>query len=238
MARTPRKAPGGYIYHVLNRSANGMKIFRDPDDYAIFEQVLMEIHQRVPIRILAWCLMEDHWHFVVRPLHDRELTAFFRRLAQSHAMRWRLVRNAVGEEHVYEGRFKAAPVQSGNHLLQICRFVERNALAEGLVRQAENWRWGSLWVRCRKGDLRRVDRLERLLASEPVKRAGSLARWVKYVNREAGKSELPRLMACSLRGQPYGNPAWVARVVKELSLEHTMRTRGRPRKTPFARANI
>jgi putative transposase len=67
MARKARNTPGVYIYHVLNRSAGRIALSRNEDDYAAFERVLLDAHGRIPLRILAWCLMKNHWHFVVWP---------------------------------------------------------------------------------------------------------------------------------------------------------------------------
>ena len=89
MPRTARVAPGGFVYHVLNRSVGRMHMFRKDADFEAFERVMVEAHQRQPIRVLSYCVMSNHWHFVVWPEHDGQLTDFFRRLAHTHAVRWR-----------------------------------------------------------------------------------------------------------------------------------------------------
>jgi putative transposase len=230
MARKARHTPGGYIYHVHNRSAGRIALFRNEDDYAAFERVLLEAHGRIPLRILAWCLMKNHWHFVVWPRTDDEVTAFFRWLSHTHAMRWRVARASVGWGHLYQGRFKAFPVERGHHLLEVCRYVERNALTAGAVKRAEDWRWGSLHIRCQKRGAATEVALQGLLTPRVVQDAGSLKNWVKYVNAVATKSERERLEASAKRGCPYGEARWVSRVAGQLELEHTMRPEGRPPK--------
>lgn len=104
----PRKArctPGGLVYHVLNRAVAGLPLFRKEADYAAFEQIMIEAQERHPTRLLAWCLMKNHWHFVVWPRKDDELTALMRWLAHTHAMRWHVSHNTVGSGHLYQGRF-------------------------------------------------------------------------------------------------------------------------------------
>ena len=91
--------------------------------------------------------MNNHWHFVVRPEKDGDLTAFFRWLAHTHAMRWRVSHRSVGYGHLYGGRFKAFPVQTGGSFLKVCRYVERNPLTAKAVARAQDYRWSSLWVR-------------------------------------------------------------------------------------------
>ena len=121
-----------------------MHLFRKAGDFEAFQRVMIEAHQRHPIRILSYCILSSHWHFVVWPEADGQVTAYFRWLAHTHAMRWRVAHRTVGYGHLYQGRFKSLPMQSDEHLLTLLRYVERNALGAGLVARAEQWRWSGL----------------------------------------------------------------------------------------------
>ena len=160
------------------------------------------------------------WHFVVHPRTDGELTAFFRWLAHTHAMRWRVAHRTVGYGHLYQGRFKSFPVQSDGHLLAVCRYVERNALSAGLVKRAEQWRWGSLWARM-KGS----DEQKNLLSPWPVQMP---ADWTSQVNAAWTGKELARIETSVKRGAPFGGDRWVQATVAKLNLGHTVRPEGRP----------
>ena len=92
-------------------------MFKHPKDFQAFQRLLIEAHGRLPIRVLSYCIMGTHWHFVVWPKEDGELTAFFRWLTHTHAMRWRVSHHTVGYGHLYQGRFKSFPVQRDEHLL-------------------------------------------------------------------------------------------------------------------------
>src|SRR5947209_773104 len=122
MPRRPRSAPGGHVYHVLNRAAGQMKMFRRDADFLAFQNLIAEAVERHPLRILSYCIMGNHWHFVAWPRRDGELTAFFRWLTHTHAMRWRVAHHTVGYGHLYQGRFKSFPVQpAAEHLRAVCR---------------------------------------------------------------------------------------------------------------------
>jgi len=222
MARKARIAPGGMIYHVLNRAAGRFKFLKSQKDFAAFEKLLIEAHHRFPIRIYSYCLMGTHWHFVVLPESDGDLSAFFRWLTHTHAMRWRVAHRTVGYGHLYQDRFKSFPVEEDKHLLDVCRYVERNALTAGLVKRAELWRWGSLWAR-QNGS----DELRAILAAWPVDRPTD---WVELVNQPISARGLDRLKTCVSRNQPLGTQAWVRTTIKRLGLEHTVRKEGRPQK--------
>jgi REP element-mobilizing transposase RayT len=84
------------VYHVLNRANGRLRLFKKDEDYLAFERAMVETHERYPLPILAWCLMENHWHFVVQPKEDEGLGRFFGRLGLVHATRWQVAHKAVG----------------------------------------------------------------------------------------------------------------------------------------------
>src|SRR6266550_2546491 len=112
MPRAARNAPGGLVYHILNRSVGRMHLFGKDADFEAFQRVLIEAHQRHPIRVLSYCVLSNHWHFVVWPDADGQVTAFFRWLAHTHAMRWRVAHRTVGYGPLEQGRFKSFPAAS------------------------------------------------------------------------------------------------------------------------------
>jgi putative transposase len=70
-------APGGYVYHVLNRGNGRMRLFHKEADYQGFERILSEALEHVPgMRLAAWCLMPNHWHLLLWPRRDGELSDF------------------------------------------------------------------------------------------------------------------------------------------------------------------
>jgi putative transposase len=125
-------------------------LFGEPGDYEAFLRVLAEAQAEQPMRVLAYCLMPNHWHLVLWPEKDRELSRFAGWLTLAHTQRWHAFGGTVGSGHVYQGRFKSFPVEADAHVLMVCRYVKRNALRAGLVARAEDWPLGqplaaSLW---------------------------------------------------------------------------------------------
>jgi putative transposase len=132
---------------VLNRSNGRQPLFCKEADYAAFERVIEESHAREPLRILAYCVMPNHWHWVVwpEPGADRRVSEFFRWLTVTHTQRWHAHYHTSGTGHLYQGRFKSFPVETDEHLYTVLRYVERNAVRADLVARAEEWRWSSVW---------------------------------------------------------------------------------------------
>ena len=222
MGRPQRAAQGGYVYHVLNRANARMTIFEDAGDYEAFEKVLAEAVERTATRLLAYCLMPNHWHLLVWPGKNGELSRFVGWLTLTHTQRWHAHRHSTGSGHVYQGRFKSFPVEEDEHFYTVARYVERNAARANLVRRAEAWRWGSLyrWLRSSAED-------KALLAAWPLPRK---ANWLDHVNAPQTEGELAALRRSVERGSPFGGDAWTERTIRRLGLDSTIRPQGRPKK--------
>ncbi len=166
--------------------------------------------------------MPNHWHFVLWPEQDGDLGAFMQRLTVTHVTRWQKYNNQVGYGHVYQGRYKSFMVDTDDYFYQVVRYVERNALRADLVDRAEQWNWGSLWIRAygEKDD-------RSLLSSWPISKPRN---WLKYVNEPATDNELKAIRKSCNRGSPYGSSDWVAKTIKKFGLESTIRKPGRPKK--------
>jgi putative transposase len=220
MPRTARQAPGGLVYHIFNRAGGRLRLFREEADFLAFEQVLREAHERVPIRILDWCIMSNHWHLVLWPQSDGQLTLFMRWLTLTHTQRWKHAHNAVGDGHLYQGRFKSFPIQQDEHLLTVLRYVARSPLRARLVPRVEQWRWGGSFVRFKRGHA-----LRPLLAKWPMNRPHG---WLKWVNRAQTVDEEAAVQEHINRGRPFGAAGWTQRMARRLGIEHSLRARGRP----------
>ena len=228
MPRKARVAPGGWAYHIINRGNRRARIFASDGDYSAFMKAMADALDVVPMRILAWCLMPNHWHLVLWPNADGELSRFVGWISNTHVRRYNRFHGLDGRGHLYQGRFKSFPIQEDHHLLCVLRYVEANAVRAGLVQTAADWPWCSLATGTAAGDDRPdAGRWRRLLADWPVERPDN---WAELVDQ---RMEEPRLseLRCSLeRGRPYGAADWVQKAVTNLGLLHTMRTPGRPRR--------
>ncbi len=134
---------------MLNRAVGRMRIFGKERDFEAFEEVIGEAKCRLPMRVLAWCVMPNHWHFVLWPRGDGDLSEFMRWLTVTHTQRWHAAHRTAGTGPLYQGRFKSFPIQEDDHLWTVLRYVERNPLRANLVEEADAWRWSSLWHRVR-----------------------------------------------------------------------------------------
>src|SRR5688572_17921644 len=121
MPRTRRSCPAGIVFHCLNRAVARHRLFDDAGDYAAFERVMGEAQAEVAgVELLAYCLMPNHWHLVVRPTVDDTLSEWMQWLTVTHTQRWHAHRHTSGTGHLYQGRFKSFPVETDDYFLALC----------------------------------------------------------------------------------------------------------------------
>jgi putative transposase len=113
-------------------------------------------------------------------------------------------------------------VECNHHLLAVLRYVERNPVRAGLAKRAEHWRYGSAWRRAQ------ADEMDDLLAPWPIPQPKN---WDAWVNLAPSDSELASLRRSSTRGTPFGSENWISQSAARLSLGHTLRPVGRPKRT-------
>jgi putative transposase len=216
MPRSPRASQGGYCYHVLNRGNGRRTVFHKDGDFAAFVKLLRQAAERTPVRLLASCLMPNHFHLALWPRDDGDLSDYMRWLLTAHVRRYHKHYHSSG--HVYQGRFRSFPIQDDEHLLTVLRYIERNPVRAGLVTHAQDWPWSSA-APGRGGSP--------LLDAGPVPRQSS---WLEHVNAAQTEAEVAALRECIRRRRPYGDGVWAERVARQLGLESSLRPRGRPRK--------
>ncbi|MEX1229968.1 MAG: transposase [Planctomycetaceae bacterium] len=220
MPRAPRADEAGGVYHVLNRGNLRTTIFHKEEDFAAFEHLLSEGLETHDVELFSYQLMPNHYHLVLRPLVNGEMSRFMKWIGGTHTMRYHAHYRTGGLGHVYQQRYKSFPIQEDDHFLVVCRYTERNALRAGLVHRAEDWRWGSLWRW-----LQKPEPAPRLLSPWPIPR---LSNWVDRVNQPLSERELEAVRRSAQRGCPLGDEAWIASTARQFGLESTLRRRGRP----------
>ncbi len=220
MPRTARIAPGGVIYHVLNRGVGRSKLFRTRKDHVAFQRCLLDTLAIQPMRVLGYCVMVSHWHLLLWPREDGELAQFMMRLTNTHVRRWLTAHDQVGTGHLYQGRYKSFPTQSDGHLTTVARYIERNALRAKLADRAELWPWSSL------GQQLLPESLRIPLTPWPVERRSD---WVQWVNGPQTAAEVEAIRACIRQDRPYGVDAWIKSAMRRLGWREPGKP-GRPRK--------
>ena len=186
MPRTARPLAGGICYHVINRGNRRARVFHDHTDYRTFLDLMQRASQRVPMRLLGYCLMPNHFHFVMWPYGDDDLSRWMHWLLTTHVRRYHWRYDTDGR--IWQGRFKSIAVQRDAQLLTVLRYVQRNPVRANLVTRAEAWPWSSLSN-------------ARLCHALPFSLPGG---WTEFVNEPQSSAELEAIRSSTAREVPLG----------------------------------
>ena len=220
MPRTHRLIEANGIYHVINRGNGRRRIFRKDEDFQAFLKVLAAGLKRYPVALLAYCVLSNHWHLLLRPHTDSAISKLMAWVTVTHARRYHQHYQSPGNGHVYQGRYKSFPVEDDGHFLTVARYIEANALRAGVVADARRWRWCSLAQR-------EGGRADVPLTPWPVDRP---RHWAKIVNQAMDPDQLTQVRQSVIRGRPFGSLPWMQRMGVRLGLQSTLKPLGRPRK--------
>ena len=224
----PRRCRGslpGVVFHVMNRAVRRTILFETDDDYRAFIDLICESLKKFKVKILAYEVMPNHWHFVVICAGIAVVSEWAHWFEGTHANRWNGAHGLRGSGAVYQGRFKSVPVQTNKSLLRVCRYVERNALRKGLVAVAEAWAWSSLYAHCNNCEMIPLE-------SWPIPRPEN---WIEIVNTPDNAAELEGLRRMLRQNIPVGSKAWRKAVAPFVGVSR--RKAGRPKAPRQTRNN-
>ena len=140
MPRALRIEYPGALYHVTARGTRQGAIFLDDRDRAMLLTILAEALQEYEARAFAFCLMGNHYHFVLQT-GEANLSVLMRQINSLYSQAFNMRHGRRG--HVFEGRYKALHVDRDAYLLEVCRYVDLNPVRAGFVDSPVRWRWSS-----------------------------------------------------------------------------------------------
>jgi putative transposase len=226
MPRPLRPIADGLIYHVINRGNNRQTVFRKAGDFQAFLDALASLKERKPFDLFGYCLLNNHFHLLIRPL-ETTISRIVQSLLVSHTQRYHKHYQSGG--HVWQGRFKSPIIQDDEHVLTVLRYIEANPLRAGIVADAADYRWSSYRVH---GLGETSDLVSPLVTYEQLSPNPAVRRrkWAVKVHQPMKEALAAAVRRSVETGLPYGDQRWVTRLANRLDLDLTIRPRGRPRK--------
>jgi putative transposase len=196
MPRNARCVEPGLAYHVTQRGTNHQRVFFSDADRKAYLGLVGDQLDDARVRVLAWCLMDNHVHWIVIPDQEDSLAVLFRRVHGRYAQMVNARRRRTG--HLWQSRFFSCPLE-GNHLRRALAYVERNPVRAGLAARPEDYRWSSAAAHL---GLRR-DR-EGLLDWDCWRELGGAQAWRELLMTPDDLAQLRVLRRCTYAGRPYG----------------------------------
>lgn len=144
--------PGGY-YHLLNRGARRVTIFREERNYTFVLWRIRKYCAAFSLTLIAYCLMPNHYHFLVRQDKDSPAGLLPQRVFNSYSKAYNKLYQHSGT--LFEGRFRAIPVADDIYLRNLCRYIHANPVKDGIIRQLDAWPFSNYleWIGKRDGKL-------------------------------------------------------------------------------------
>lgn len=214
----------------MNRANGKLRIFKKDLDFIAFENILAEGIDRFSMRLCGYCIMSNHWHILLWPHGDNDLTNFMRWITLTHTQRWHAAHGTTGTGHVYQSRFKSFPIQSNWRYLKVMQYIEANPLTAGIVKTAPDWPWSSYAHRYPAGN---ADPTAAANFAKPFKLHPDPLllpkNWPEIVNQKIPQEQTAELTNCIKKGAPYGDKDWTIKTAAQLNLQSTLRKPGRPR---------
>jgi len=132
----------GAIYHLYNRGNHKQLIFDQTADYQLYLGMLKKFCREENFSIIAYCLMPNHIHLIVRQGGLSNPSRLIARLHTSYAMYFNDTYKKVG--HLFQGRYKQKIVESDNYLLQLVSYLHLNPVKDQIVSSPEKYPWSSI----------------------------------------------------------------------------------------------
>ena len=141
MPRSTRIIIPNAFYHVLNRGNNKEVIFKDDADFLFFLRQVKKYKEKFRLKIYHYCLMPNHYHFLVQPQTFQDLTKFMHAIMFVYAQHMQRKYNKIG--HIWQGRYKSSLIEKEDYLLRCGYYIEDNPRRAGLVEGLKDWPWSS-----------------------------------------------------------------------------------------------
>ncbi len=221
MPRTARIVAPGYPYHITQRGNYRQNIFDCDEDRFQYLAWLEEYGARYGLSLYAYCLMDNHVHFIAVPQNDDSLARVFSITHMRYSQYLNKKRNASG--HLWQGRFYSG-VLDEPYLMAALRYVERNPVRAKIVTRARDWKWSSAPVHCggEKGSIR-------LASMKDLVEIDSVS-WEDYLVGEEDEAQIDAIRTHTIKGRPLGRESFIEKLEKMAGRILTVKPRGRPKK--------
>jgi putative transposase len=147
----------GQFYHIYNRGAHQVPIFKEPDNYLFVLRKIKHYTLEFSLTLIAYCLMSNHYHFLIRQNGEHPAGLLPQRVFNSYSKAYNKRYGHSGT--LFEGNYKVKPVLETSHLLHLCRYIHGNPVKDGFVADPADWPYSNYleWIGQRDGTLYDAD---------------------------------------------------------------------------------
>ncbi len=224
MPRIARKVAVGYPHHVIQRGNNKNKVFFDEKDRWVYLYLLKKYTEKWACPVLAYCLMPNHVHLLVKPIQEISLSKTMQGVTLCYTQYINKKYNKTGR--LWETRYYSCIVDKENYLWIAVRYIEQNPKRAGIVNTEEKYPFSSARAHV-------TQMVDEVLGGEIFGEEGR-SEYVDFLHSPVRDEEINEIRYCTRLGLPFGNETFVKVIGQSLGIDLIRRPRGRPRKKPIS----
>jgi len=223
MPRIARVVAVGYPHHITQRGNYRQDIFTDDNDRAKYLSLLARQRECYGLRILGYCLMTNHVHFIAVPEQEDSMGNVFKYVNMKYSQYYNK-KSGAGGGHLFQGRFFSC-VMDERHTVVCARYIERNPVRARMVRKPTNYEWSSARIHCSR------DLVDTMGVQAFFKVTGEREdRWDEFINEPDNTDEIRAIKQQTRKGRPLGGETFIKRLEKKLERSLQLKPLGRPKK--------
>ena len=220
MPRIARIIGVGYPHHIVQRGNNREKVFLDRGDYERYLSFLSKYSAEKEAPVLAYCLMPNHIHLLVRPSGEEALPKMMQGITLCYSKYFNGENGRTGR--LWECRYHSTVVDGDSYLWSVSKYIENNPVRAGMVRRPEDYPYSSAKAHI-------LGRKDPLL-KEPLFDISELKEYRRFIRSEDDKKILEEIRKQTRLGKPFGDGGFLKTLSERLGRSLSFRPRGRPRK--------
>jgi len=217
MPRIARVVVPNIPHHITQRGNYQQIIFQNRTDRELYLGWIKQYSDKYGLKIWVYCLMDNHVHFIVVPQDSGSMARTFNQAHMRYSQYFNLREGKRG--HLWQGRFYSCPLDEV-HLYAAVRYVERNPVRVGLVKQAEDYPWSSA--------LCHVMKINDPIISNDLPLLQEIPDWRQYLSTPDEERMMQQIRSCTSTGRPAGSESFVMMIEELLGRALVPQPRGRP----------
>ncbi|AKI96645.1 transposase [Kosmotoga pacifica] len=242
MPRSARIVLEGIAHHITQRGNYRQNVFEDPEDRIKYLELIKEYSTKYELKIYAYCLMNNHVHFIVVPEREDSLAMTFKYAHMRYSQYFNRKHRRTG--HLWQGRFYSCPLDQ-EHAISAVKYIERNPVRAKMVEFPWDYEWSSAGVHVDKSRAKsRSENTENRDSTQqwdsprflPLCDLSNLGfnwnpeGWREYLGCPDSDDFLSNIRSNTSAGRPFFSNEKVAEFENALGVSLKRRPRGRPKK--------